>query len=247
MHWYKVIDNETFIGVATSYDLRRHQRKHNILLSCDENLAQYIQVDGKKYHAQWMLPEFVKGLYPTVDVVEIDEEEYNLISSAIEKDEVVIIEKNKETVVEEPIKEEVLTPNVTVSYLKEVKIKEMSAKCQEEIMNGIDVVLSDGKSHHFSLQITDQLMIDKLVQKAKNGESDLIWHEDGGLSQIYSATDILLIGKKMDEHITYHTVYFNSLKAYIKSFRKTTKVMDIFYGLEIPAKYQTDVYKKLNR
>jgi hypothetical protein len=114
-------------------------------------------------------------------------------------------------------------------------------------MNGIDVILSDNNSYHFSLQITDQIMIDKLAYKAKNGETNLIWHEDGGLSRVFSAEDMLLINEEMDKYITYHTVYFNSLKSYIKSLKKQQKIMDVTYGIEIPEKYQTEIYKNLNK
>lgn len=53
MKYYKLIDADKIIGVCSSYDLRKHQIKHDILLASDEDSAQYIQFKDKLYRDEW--------------------------------------------------------------------------------------------------------------------------------------------------------------------------------------------------
>lgn len=49
----------------------------------------------------------------------------------------------------------------------------------------------------------------------------------------------------MENYITFHTTYFNSLRDYIKSLTDIEDVMAIEYGVEIPVEYQSEVLKIL--
>ena len=41
--YYKVLSNDSdYIGVASSYDLRKYQKKHNIIIVADEESANFI-------------------------------------------------------------------------------------------------------------------------------------------------------------------------------------------------------------
>ena len=42
MKYYKVLKNSEYIGVGSSYDLRKYQKKHNIVIIADEEHAQFI-------------------------------------------------------------------------------------------------------------------------------------------------------------------------------------------------------------
>jgi len=42
-----------------------------------------------------------------------------------------------------------------LGYVLQKKLREMSEACQQSIEYGFDVVLSDGKVHHFSLTLVD--------------------------------------------------------------------------------------------
>lgn len=129
--------------------------------------------------------------------------------------------------------------------LKTAKITEMSAACNSAIIGGIDVMLSDGNEYHFSLTSYDQMMISQLAVKAKSGETFLPWHCDGGDCQVYSVEDILLISTKMEDTITYHLTYFNSLKKYITALSNINECISLEYGVVIPESYQTDVLTHL--
>lgn len=245
MKYYKIIINATFIGVCSSSDFRKFQLKHQILLACDVDSAQYIQFKDKMYHDNWLCPVITDIVeYENAKIIEIAEEEYNALIKAIEDNEEIIVQPDIPDINENESdidKDE----EVTVDYVKEVKIREMSQQCNQIITNGVDVTLSDNKSHHFSLTIYDQIMISKLADKAKNGENALPWHEDNGECKFYSSEDILILSNNMELLITYQQTYFNSLKQYIKSLSDIKEIGRIKYGCEIPEDYRSDVLNAL--
>ncbi len=129
--------------------------------------------------------------------------------------------------------------------IKTAKIAEMSSICNEIITAGSDVTLTDGKTYHFSFTMTDQTQISTLAQKAQSGETFLPWHSDGASCKLYSATDILLIYKAMENVVTYQVTYFNSLRDYINSLKRVKDIIAISYGIQVPEKYQSEVLKAL--
>lgn len=243
MKYYKVINGQLFVGIATTSELRKIQLRHNILISCTEQEAECIQIEDNYYHAGWMkaVREDIGAI--TADVIEIDKEEYDELYELIEHDEE--IEPYPEP---EPSPEPEPEPeDITVAYAKKLKLKDMSNTCNNIIFAGIDVVLSDEETHHFSLTEYDQLNLFKLETLARSGQEVLPYHEDGELCKFYPAADIITIANAATQYITYHTTYFNSLKAYINSLRSLNTISKVTYGMDIPEKYQSDVWKEINK
>ena len=244
MNYYKLISGTNIVGVGLSLDLRRFQKKHRIILFCNEESAQYIQCKDVLYHDNWMLPITTDTVpYETAEVIRIDEQEYNTLKAALETEDEIVI-KPETPVEEEP---EYVDPNevITVDYVKSVKIAEMSNTCNKVITNGFDVVLSDGNSYHFSLTTQDQLNLITLSSMVANGETQIPYHADGELCRFYSAEDINIIITTATQFKTYQISYFNALKAYIESLDDMNEIGAITYGVDIPAKYQSDVLKAL--
>lgn len=238
--FYKVVQNNTIIDVLNNLTFVRTQIAHNILISCHESFAQGILSSNRS--ETW----FVDGLiventnnYPTVELVEIDEEEYNILKDALSVNDFVEI-------IEEPIEqpEDELTEDElnTVAFVKEAKIKEMKNVCRLKIESGVDTVLSDGSSYHFSLTTQDQLNLATLSDMIRGGETSVPYHADGEPCKFYSVEDILTIISVAREHITYHTTYYNSLRAYISSLRSIKTINAVEYGCEVPEKYQSEVF-----
>ena len=244
MKYYKVINGTTFIGIATTTDLRKFLYKNRVLIISSENEAQYVQIGNDLFHDSWMKKPDLGIDYEVADVVQITQEEYEELYEMIEKDEEITPEPPVEPTPEpEPEQED-----VTVEYAKTLKTKEMSAVCQSMISSGIDVELSDGETHHFSLTEYDQLNIFKLETLARSGETEFLpYHEDDELCKFYPAVDIVAIADAATNYITYHTTYYNSLKSYIKSLKSISSVASITYGVEIPEEFQSDVWKELNK
>lgn len=245
MNYYKLISGNTFVGVVTQSDFRVFQRKHNIVLACDEEQAQYVQLGDIFYRANWMVPVITDRVaYETVEVIRIDKDEYDILYEAIEKGEDVVVEPEQTPSVEDtpPV-----DPNeeVTVEYVRTAKIAEMSVVCNKVIENGIDVMLSDGKIYHFSLTTQDQLNLITLQSMIAAGETMIPYHADGELCRYYAVEDISIVMDAATAHKTFHVTYFNSLKVYINALEDMTEIASVQYGMDIPVEYQSDILKAL--
>ena len=135
---------------------------------------------------------------------------------------------------------------VSIDQLKEQKISQMSQACEDKITRGFDMILSDGVQHHFSLQLTDQLKITKLNDRAVAGMDFLPYHADNEPCKIYTAEEIIALNRNMEYIIEYETTYFNSLKLYINNMTDKNDIINFKYGDEIPLEYQSDVLKMFN-
>lgn len=243
MKYYKIIKDLTIVGVGNDLCMRRFQQKHKILLACSVEQAQYIQCGSILYHAQWMLPETADvGAVQDIEIVEIEKSEYDILYSAFESgEEIPPIEEEKPE--DEPKDDE--ETDITVDFVKERKVAEMSAACLDIITKGFDVVLSDNISHHFSLTTQDQLNLITLTTLMASGETNIPYHADGELCKFYSPEDITIISTEATNFKTYHVSYFNSLKAYIESMDNIEDISAITYGTEIPLEYMSDVLRVL--
>jgi len=132
-----------------------------------------------------------------------------------------------------------------LNTIKANKTAEMSAACRAAIVAGFDVTLSDGKDHHFSLTVEDQLNLNALFGLLATGAEQVPYHADGETCMYFTAADMQTVVQEATAHKTYHESYFNSLKAYIASKRTAASVHAIEYGTEIPEQYQSDVLKAL--
>ena len=247
MTYYKVIKDNEFIGIGTSYDLRVYQPKHDILLVADEDVAQYIQIKDQLYRDDWFKLLNTNSIeYEIANISVISEDEYKQLLEAIDKGEEIsipieednIIEANDNAIVNE-------AEIITLEYLKAQKIKEMSHICNQTITNGFDITLSDGKEHHFSLTTQDQLNLITLSAMVSAGETTIPYHADGELCKHFSINDIENVIHTATVFKTYHTTYYNSLKEFIESIQDRNEVSNIYYGVTIPNEYQSEILKEL--
>lgn len=245
MKYYKLLNDGEFIGVGTSYDLRKFQLKHSILLTSDDESAQYIQINDKLYRDDWFSPTITESLdYTTVKIIVIEKDEYDTLFEAIETGKEIEI-TDEEPDIQEELPQIDPDEEVTIEYVKAVKSAEMSATCNKIITNGFDAILSDGENHHFSLTIQDQLNLITLSSMVAAGETVIPYHADGELCKGYSVEDITTIINTATSFKTYHVTYFNSLKVYIDSMNDINEVNNVVYGIDIPEEYQSDVLKQL--
>lgn len=135
-----------------------------------------------------------------------------------------------------------------LSELKVQKRNEVSAVCNATITGGFDVELSDGVEH-FSLKTEDQLnLFGKQAQISQDvamlsEEKGYEYHQDGELCKYYSLQDMLKIIETAMAYKSYHTTYCNSLFKYIEQLQDKETVNSIYYGIEIPEEYQSEVLK----
>jgi hypothetical protein len=206
MKFFKIIKDKEFIGVGTTRDMRRFQKKHNVLLVCDENEAQYIQYGEDLYHAPWM--EAVDGNPMIADVIRIEEDEYNCLVSAIESNEE--IKFADESVAEfEPIVDEV--EELTIDYIRSAKIAELKHECNKAITEGFDMELSDGETRHFTLSLDDQINL---------------------LTQAYFDEDMQPVVVKMNNFKIDHMSRLKELEEYVNSLTDIEEITKVSYRKE---------------
>lgn len=234
--FFKAIKDGIVVDVYDQLQYVKYNEKAKMILRCKKNEEPQgiIQRNGEKIYQVEGWPS-LPGEHETVSLVEFDDADlYDGLLAAL----------NENALIEEP--EEVIEiDNSDIEMVREGKINAMSRECEQSIINGLDIELSDGENHHFSLEVTDQIMISVLATKAAAGETNLPWHADGEPCQFWSSEDILAINKAMETLVTYHQTYFNSLKMYILSIDNVMELNEIVYGCAIPEEYQSDVYKVL--
>lgn len=133
----------------------------------------------------------------------------------------------------------------TLEEAKSFKKKELSAICSKTILNGIDIVLSDGQAHHFSLSEKDQINLAAKMLNVGLGVTQLEYHSDGEPCQYYSPEDMSLICMSAQSKVTFETTYYNCLTQWIKDCTKVEDVMAITYGSEVPEKYWSEPWRNI--
>lgn len=142
MTYYKIILNNIIIAVGTSFNLRRVQDKHQILVISDENHAQYIQNNEILYRDNWFAAETstkYKSILANISIISY--EEYLTLKQQIDEGnqlyipdepipepvpEQIIIEDNQETsktrlqILEEQIKNLTATNEMLEECLLEI-------------------------------------------------------------------------------------------------------------------------------
>jgi len=118
----------------------------------------------------------------------------------------------------------------------------MSYQCNKTIENGFDIETEDGV-HHYSYALEDQLNLMNLSAAIARGEEQLSYHADDELCRFYTAAEINEIISTGNAWKTYHTTYFNALKAYINSLETIEEISTITYGIELPEEFKTDVLR----
>lgn len=246
MNYYKLINNSDFIGIATSYDFRRYQKKHNIILTADERSGQYIQIGDLLYHDVWLCPISTDTIpYTDAQIISIDKEEYDLLQKSVKAGEEVILPPTLDEDVEEDMAEEVdPTKEATLDFVKEQKIKEMTSMSNKAIIDGFEMELDDGSIRRFTLTKENRLSIYSLQSILLSGQTS-IPYMDNDSCILLSTTEIQNLLTKANNHTIYNKLYLNSLKSYIKSLNDISVISEIYYGIDIPEEYQIDILKQL--
>lgn len=246
MTYYKIYDDGNFYGVGTTNELRRYQGKHRIILTSDENHAQFIFCDGELYRDEWM--QSVEGCnvsYKECMVKAITEDEYNILNAAKDTDEAVKLALQDIVSEEEDEEEPEFDTEITVDELRNMKIREMSLACNNSITDGFSIELSDGQSHHFSLTMQDQMNLLTIQSQILAGATEVPYHADGEDADMYTVEDMATIISAANVHKTYHLAYFNALKKWLNALKSIAAISAVKYGTEIPKKYQTALLKRL--
>lgn len=246
MEWFKVTQEDKFVGAVTEQSFARYSPKSGRIHICKAIDGQYVVVDGKYYRDEWMLPLDPDSYaeWEPATVTSISEKEYNLLvntpSGEPIKTKRLINTDTEESVKKAPKESEI----ATIGYVRKRKLKQLSDICNAMIENGFDLVLSDGVSHHFSLTLQDQLNLMDL-QRALDEGNDLVYHADDELTQFYREEDALDILTGASKWKQYNMALYNSLKNWINSIEDISVIDAISYDSEIPEEYCSIVLQSL--
>ncbi len=132
----------------------------------------------------------------------------------------------------------------TLKEVKEEKLREIGAACEQAVYAGVDVELPGG-TEHFSLTEKDQInLFGKQAQMAAGAER-FEYHQDGHPCRYYTKEEMMLIVETALGFVTYHTTYCNALNIWVSSLEDTDAVGAVTYGCEVPEAYQSEVLKDI--
>ena len=133
----------------------------------------------------------------------------------------------------------------TLEELKSQKVTEMNDAQQTTIQNGLDITLSSGAVEHFTLTDHDQTSLMGLQTLVAQGVENIPWHTSDQTEhcKYYSNADMEIITSKALQFVTFHVTYFRDLRIYVRALEDKEAVSNVFYGMSIPEKYQSDVLK----
>ena len=244
MKYYKILNNSEFIGVASSNNFIKYSPIAKCFLRSDEQKGEYINLDSILYRSMWMSPIVKFEPYVEATIIEITEEEYEIFINAIDANETdVIIGPDDEIDNTQPDQEINYIEEVTLEFVRNSKINEMSRACRMTIEAGFDLELR-GEMHLFSLTTQDQLNLMSLGAIAQT-QSLIPYHADGEETTFYTSDEINTIIQTATELKIYNTTYYNALKGYINSLETIEEIIAITYGVSIPEEYKSEVLKVL--
>lgn len=133
----------------------------------------------------------------------------------------------------------------TLEEIKAKKVTEMNDAQQATIQNGLDIALSSGTVEHFTLTDHDQTSLMGLQTLVAQGVENIPWHTSDQTEhcKYYSNADMAIITSKALQFVTFHVTYFRDLRIYVRALEDKEAVSNVFYGMSIPEKYQSDVLK----
>lgn len=245
MNYYKVYKDGELYCVNNIF--LKYQAKHNTLLACEIQDAQYIcSPSGEEiWHAQWLnkVPDGAPQ-YPTVESAEIAEDEYRALLSVSDDGNL-----SDTDIADAPVPEDTPPDDMEAAeqleFIRQRKIEQMSQLCNDAIVSGVDVELSDGNTHHFSLTLEDQMNLLSLQSMIFAGADAIPYHADGEECRYYSAEDFTKIAEAATYWKMYQESYFNSLRAYIQNMEAVEDLLAVTYGMDIPSEYHSEVFQTL--
>lgn len=126
--------------------------------------------------------------------------------------------------------------------LKQYKISVLSKTCEDTIYAGVDVILSNMETKHFSLTANDQSNLTVINGFLASGIESYPYHADGEQCRLYSSEDLKLIIHAAISHILYQTTLCNGLLTYIRSIDNMEIIKNITYDIDqLPTEYQENI------
>lgn len=134
----------------------------------------------------------------------------------------------------------------TLEDIKAMKINELSAICENQILNGVDVEI-EGEIEHFSYKLEDQNELKSAFDLALQTGMSVPYHSDGNGCKLYTVEQITSLYIAQQTNLTHHKTYFNQMKMYINTLDDMEVVKAIIYGDALTGQYLEDYNTVMNQ
>lgn len=162
----------------------------------------------------------------------------------------------KKTDLEEQVRRltQQVNPTINLDFMiiderQEYEIDKVHKAVQQDIFNGIDVILSDGTVEHFELTLEDQSNISSLYLTAITSQgliTSLPYHSRGHLCREYPIEDIIRIYVAMQKFIALKTTIANFTIQRIRNTFDANEFRNIYYGMEFNAEETEQINEVLS-
>ena len=126
---------------------------------------------------------------------------------------------------------------LTLEYVKTIKINRFSSICSKAIVDGSYVRLGDDVVEHFSYTEEDQVNLKEIFDLAVQTNVPMYYHADGEGCKLYTVEQIIAIYIAVTTNKMHHITYFNQLRMYINSLETIEDVNKVEYGQELVDEY----------
>lgn len=134
----------------------------------------------------------------------------------------------------------------TLEDIKAMKINELSAICENQILNGVDVEI-EGEIEHFSYKLEDQNELKSAFDLALQTGMSVPYHSDGNGCKLYTVEQITSLYIAQQTNLTHNKTYFNQMKMYINTLDDMEVVKRITYGEMLTGQYLEDYNMIMNQ
>ena len=119
----------------------------------------------------------------------------------------------------------------SIEIVRADKLAELSASCNADITDGMDVETTQG-TEHFSLQETDQINLTTALSAVQSGAVGYPYHADGQLCRLFTAAEIQAIAAASVRHKLYHTTLCNHLLTWARRAATKEELSGITYSAD---------------
>ena len=233
MLFYKFVDSNNVIVDARSAStitfIRKSKKSDRTFICYDRNKADGVLIGSKNY--------FFQSDEDPIKMIAITPLEYDQIKPYLIQDDL-----SNDVITDDNFSQDFQYSNDVLYIAKQSKLRDLKSYCNKAIIAGIDIHYSETMTKHFDLTVEDQLNLSALRYQLLTSDQDTFaYHSKDDNFQYYTRAEIQFIIQKIDEHILYHTAYFNSLKNYVNSLTSIDEVDAIIYGQDFPDMYKSQI------
>ena len=125
---------------------------------------------------------------------------------------------------------------VDIEQLKQAKITELSATCEQTIYNGLELELSEG-TERFEYKDKDQTNIKAMFDAVVFGATCYPYQSEDGNCRVYTAQDIITLYTSLEGLRTAQLTYYHQLKDLVNTLETVEEINAVTYGQELEGEY----------